>query len=170
LADHVHRQSHLFLHHILLVHLSTGRIQDAVRLASQYRNLVFFAHALEVLLHTVVEADPNTTNSHASASPTSLSAFGITNGNAEPAEQAATIEYAGEDAEDELLRAVVTFLDYFDDSLDVVVRCARKTEMSRWPRLFAIAGDPAELFEVRAPATAAIYSRTEALSFRPACA
>jgi hypothetical protein len=138
------------LHHILLVHLTAGRIQDAVRLATQYQTLVFFAHALEVLLHTVVEAEPNSTTAHATASSASLSAFGITNGAVHQRQQGTSIEYAGEDAEDELLRAVIAFLDYFDESLDVIVRCARKTEMTRWPRLFAIAGDPADLFEVSA--------------------
>jgi hypothetical protein len=104
------------------VHLKAGRIQDAVRLASQYQNLVFFAHALEILLHTVVEAEPES----------------------EPLTDQQTDERDG----DELLRTVIAFLDYFDEALDVVVRCARKTEMTRWPRLFYIAGDPAELFEV----------------------
>jgi hypothetical protein len=97
-------------------------VKEAVALAKHYQNLVFFAHALEILLHTVVESesfvgseDPST-----SASP-----------------------------ESGTLSAVIEFLDHFDASLDVVVGCARKTEMTRWKRLFSIVGNPHALFEVR---------------------
>jgi len=109
--------SHLFLHHILRFHLAAGQVQEAVSFASHYQHLVFFAHALEILLHTVVES-----------------------------------EAAGEDAttangDDSILPSVIEFLDYFDVALDVVVGCARKTEMARWRRLFDIVGDPKTLFE-----------------------
>ena len=50
-------QTHLFLHHILRVHLDGGQIKEAVSFASHYQHLVFFAHALEILLHSVVEED-----------------------------------------------------------------------------------------------------------------
>jgi hypothetical protein len=95
-----------------------GQVQEAVSFASHYQHLVFFAHALEILLHTVVES-----------------------------------EAAGEDAttangEDSILPSVIEFLDHFDVALDVVVGCARKTEMARWRRLFDIVGDPKTLFEV----------------------
>ncbi|KAA1468470.1 RIC1-domain-containing protein [Dentipellis sp. KUC8613] len=106
--------SHLFLHHILLSHLAAGQVREAVLFASHYQELVFFAHALEILLHTVVESD------------------------------------AADDAPpagDDLLPVVVDFLDHFDVCLDVVVGCARKTEMTRWRRLFDIVGNPKSLFE-----------------------
>ena len=80
--------------------------------------MVFFAHALEILLHTVVEFE-------------------------------ATGEDATTNAEDSNLPSVIEFLDHFDVALDVVVGCARKTEMTRWRRLFDIVGDPKALFEVR---------------------
>jgi len=112
--------SHLFLHHVLRYHLESGQVKEAVTLAKHYQHLVFFAHALEILLHTVVESectvdseDPST-----SASP-----------------------------ESGTLTAVIEFLDHFDASLDVVVGCARKTEMTRWKRLFSIVGNPHALFE-----------------------
>jgi hypothetical protein len=118
------------------VHLKEGRIKDAVKLASQYRTLVFFAHALEILLHTVVEADSEPSGSvSASTEP-----MGVIQEEDEDQED--------DEDEDKLLRTVIAFLDFFDNALDVVVRCARKTEMTRWPRLFAVAGDPADLFEV----------------------
>ncbi|KAF8482108.1 RIC1-domain-containing protein [Russula ochroleuca] len=108
--------SHLFLHHILRFHLAAGQVQEAVSFASHYQHLVFFAHALEILLHTVVESE-------------------------------ATGEDATTNAEDSNLPSVIEFLDHFDVALDVVVGCARKTEMTRWRRLFDIVGDPKALFE-----------------------
>ncbi|KAG8833092.1 hypothetical protein FRC17_000031 [Serendipita sp. 399] len=46
-----------------------------------------------------------------------------------------------------ILPEVIEFLDHFDASMEVVVGCARKTEMSRWNRLFKVVGDPKTLFE-----------------------
>ncbi|PIL29662.1 hypothetical protein GSI_08299 [Ganoderma sinense ZZ0214-1] len=110
--------SHLFLHHILLSHLESSQGKEAVSFASHYQHLVYFAHALEILLHTVVEEDAGTSDSEGS------------NGIAK-----------------DLLPATIEFLDHFDDALDVVVGCARKIEMTRWPRLFDIVGNPKILFE-----------------------
>ncbi|KIY65901.1 RIC1-domain-containing protein [Cylindrobasidium torrendii FP15055 ss-10] len=108
--------SHLFLHHIFLCHLQDNHIQDAVIFATHYQSLVYFAHALEILLHTIVESE-------------------------------AEHDAAEDSPEGTVLPAVVEFLDYFDQSLDVVVRCARKTEMIRWRRLFSVVGNPKALFE-----------------------
>ena len=47
-----------------------------------------------------------------------------------------------------ILPTVTDFLDHFDTSLDVVVGCARKTELTRWPLLFNVVGTPKSLFEV----------------------
>jgi RAB6A-GEF complex partner protein 1 len=106
------------LHHILRFHLEAGQVEEAISFASHYQHLVFFAHALEILLHTVVESG-------------------------------AISEDAATGAEASILPSVIEFLDHFDVALDVVVGCARKTEMTRWRRLFDIVGDPKTLFEVR---------------------
>ncbi|KAJ6574685.1 RIC1-domain-containing protein [Mycena capillaripes] len=118
--------SHLFLHHILLFHLQARQLNEAVVFASHYQNLVFFAHALEILLHTVVESDDNDNDNDG--------------GGSDP-------EDGDSVSSDMVLRTVVEFLDHFDVALDVVVGCARKTEMTRWKRLFNIVGNPKLLFE-----------------------
>ena len=82
---------------------------------------MFFAHGLEILLHTVVESEAV----------------------AEPDESGAS------NAASKTLPAVIEFLDHFEVALDVVVGCARKTEVTRWRGLFDIVGSPKSLFEVR---------------------
>ncbi|TFK30747.1 RIC1-domain-containing protein [Coprinopsis marcescibilis] len=115
--------SHLFLHHILLYHISNKQVKQAVEFATHYKQLVFFSHALEILLHTVVESDASSGHPSDRDSPNSSA------------------------SNDSSLQTVIEFLDYFDASLEVVVGCARKTEMSRWRRLFDIVGNPKTLFE-----------------------
>ena len=84
---------------------------------------MFFAHALEILLHSVVEEDASLLREAGAREDSSLK-------------------------ESSLLSSTVEFLDYFDAALDVVVGCARKIEMTRWPRLFDVVGNPKMLFEV----------------------
>ncbi|PPQ63714.1 hypothetical protein CVT24_004294 [Panaeolus cyanescens] len=110
--------SHLFLQHILLYHLENHQVKEAITFASSYKQLVFFSHALEVLLHTVVESDME------------------------------LLDGSEEDVSEKLiLPTAVEFLDHFDVSLDVVVGCARKTEVTRWQHLFDYVGNPKKLFE-----------------------
>ncbi|KAJ0162907.1 Guanine nucleotide exchange factor subunit ric1 [Colletotrichum tanaceti] len=47
--------THLFLPDILRFFLTEGRTVDAVKLSEQYQKLEYFAHALEVLLHKVLD-------------------------------------------------------------------------------------------------------------------
>lgn len=54
----------------------------------------------------------------------------------------------GTDKSTAILPTVAEFLDHFDASLDVVVGCARKTELTRWLHLFNVLGTPKSLFEV----------------------
>ncbi|KJA25776.1 hypothetical protein HYPSUDRAFT_1069160 [Hypholoma sublateritium FD-334 SS-4] len=112
--------SHLFLHHILQYHLESKQVKEAVTFASHYKNLVFFSHALEILLHTVVESE----------------VAGISSEDLET-----------NDPSTEVLPAVIEFLDHFDECLDIVVGCARKTEVTRWRHLFNVVGNPKALFE-----------------------
>jgi hypothetical protein len=114
-------QTHLFLHHILEYYLTRGNVGEAVQFATHYQHLVFFAHAQEVLLHNVLEFEYDRINTQ---SPVSSIA--------------------------PVLPAVVEFLDHFDTCLEVVVGCARKTEMARWNYLFDVVGNPRDLFEVGA--------------------
>ncbi|KAG6381430.1 RIC1-domain-containing protein [Boletus reticuloceps] len=112
--------SHLFLHHVLRHYLEFGQIREAVQLATNYQHLVYFAHGLEILLHTVVESEVEA-----------------------EADESGTSNVASK-----TLPVVIEFLDHFDVALDVVVGCARKTEVTRWKPLFDIIGNPKSLFEV----------------------
>ncbi|KAH7104731.1 RIC1-domain-containing protein [Auriculariales sp. MPI-PUGE-AT-0066] len=118
--------THLFIHHILRFHLDHSQLREAVQFATHYQNLVFFSHALEILLYTVLEAenegDPPTEQSEGSRSLSLMT-------------------------DHTPLASVVEFLDYFDVSLEVVVGCARKTEVTQWRRLFDCVGNPKALFE-----------------------
>ena len=107
-------QTHLFLHHVLKYHMGRGQLEQAVALSTNYQNLVYFAHVLEILLHTVLEPDSRAQDSE----------------------------------EDKTLSLTIEFVDYFDSALDVIASCARKTEVSRWKKLFDFAGNPRDLFEV----------------------
>ncbi|EIE89489.1 hypothetical protein RO3G_14200 [Rhizopus delemar RA 99-880] len=93
---------HLFLHHIFRHLLQIDLEQDAITFARAYEKYVYFGHALEILLHTVLE------------------------------------EEAGQDLKD----------DQFRHALDVIVSCARKTEVALWEHLFSVVGKPKDLFEV----------------------
>lgn len=47
---------------------------------------------------------------------------------------------------DALLPSTITFIRKYDDYVDIIVNCARKTELSMWRYLFSIIGSPRELF------------------------
>ncbi|XAO25876.1 hypothetical protein I312_104706 [Cryptococcus bacillisporus CA1280] len=115
--------THLFLPQFLRYHLSSSppSLANALILAQHYQSLVYFAHSLEVLLHSVLE-DEDLSKSESNNDDR-------------------------DSKQDSVLAAVVIFLDYFPESLDVIVRCARKTEIERWPMLFDLVGKPRHLFE-----------------------
>lgn len=117
--------------------------------ASHYQHLVFFAHALEILLHTVLEdeADAKLSSSRPATPPVL----------AGPSTRPRSISIPA-DAQP-ILPRVVEFLDHFDEALQVVVGCARKTEMARWEHLFEVVGKPRDLFEVRRRVRMASFSK-----------
>ncbi|RUP50766.1 hypothetical protein BC936DRAFT_137723 [Jimgerdemannia flammicorona] len=87
----------------------------AVTFGRAYEKFVYFGHALEILLHRVLEDEADR-------------ALGTSEG--------------------AILPSVVKFLDHFSHALDVIVGCARKTEVALWEYLFSIVGNPKDLFEV----------------------
>ncbi|OAD78538.1 hypothetical protein PHYBLDRAFT_163644 [Phycomyces blakesleeanus NRRL 1555(-)] len=105
-------KTHLFIHHILRHLLKRDLEEDAVVFARVYEKLVYFSHALEILLHTVLEEESG--------------------------------QSLGDDA---ILPLVIKFLDQFPHALDVIVSCARKTEVALWDHLFSAVGKPKDLFE-----------------------
>ncbi|SAM06352.1 hypothetical protein [Absidia glauca] len=108
-------KTHLFIHHLIRHLLQNQLEEDAVVFARAYERLVYFGHALEILLHTVLEEEAEKTT---------------------PVNQ------------DAILPLVIRFLDQFPHALDVIVSCARKTEVALWDHLFSSVGKPEDLFEL----------------------
>eukprot|EP01136_Pigoraptor_vietnamica_P006555 Opistho-1_new@39620 len=103
-----------YLHHILRQLLRRGMDRHAVAVARSCMSLPYFGHALELILHEVLEAEAET-----------MVGFRA----------------------DALLPRVVDFLGQFPQFLEVIVHCARKTEVALWDYLFSIVGEPATLFD-----------------------
>lgn len=101
------------LHHILGQLIKRGLDRLAMQLASNFRELPYFSHALELMLHEVLEDEAGT-----------MTAFNT----------------------DAVLPRVVNFLSRFPQFLEVVVHCARKTEVAMWEYLFSIVGNARDLF------------------------
>ncbi|TKY86701.1 hypothetical protein EX895_004341 [Sporisorium graminicola] len=171
--------THLFLHQVLRNYLEKGLIEEAVFFAASYQDLVYFAHALEILLHAVLEDEADaglgdalyarkgsgsvlqkerSANSlladvaeeerdgvdeetHATA-PTRLR-----NGKHLELPQSRRGSSGSSAAPRAILPLVVEFLDHFPEALEVVVGCARKTEVARWAYLFDVVGAPRVLFQ-----------------------
>ncbi|WVR09306.1 hypothetical protein IAU60_006371 [Kwoniella sp. DSM 27419] len=128
--------THLFLPQFLRYHLTSSppSVANALILASHFQHLVYFAHSLEILLHSVLEDEA------AKPTPTATLAVDGIDPDSDPVEGTKPTLM-------DPLSVVITFLDYFPSALDVVVGCARKTEVDRWKILFDIVGSPRELFE-----------------------
>jgi hypothetical protein len=50
--------------------------------------------------------------------------------------------------EENFLKIAADFVHQFPDSLEIIVTCARKSEMSLWAHFFSIIGDPKILYQV----------------------
>lgn len=109
-----------------------SQISEAVLFASNYEPLVYFAHALEILLHDVLEEEADALLSYEKG-------------------QAKESRPTTPEPPQAVLPFVVEFLDHFSECLQVVVGCARKTEIARWKYLFDVVGNPRDLFEVSLP-------------------
>ncbi|KAI5303641.1 hypothetical protein KEM56_007336 [Ascosphaera pollenicola] len=117
-------RTQLFLPYILqhnLAHLDTPA---ALSICHHFSNLSYFPHALEVLLHHVLDDEVDSQDvRHDIENPASCGG---------------------------LLPSVLSFLQAAVPAqryLDIVVQCTRKTELRSWRTLFAHLPPPSELFE-----------------------
>ncbi|CAD6885222.1 unnamed protein product [Tilletia laevis] len=165
--------THLFLQHVLRHHLQLGQLEEAVKFGWHYAGLTYFAHALEILLHSVLEDEADYLQQRESQAARIEGAHADSNGagdddvppsangsHAKDVSGTSTISSVTTndlridtnvfDNNDEprlqVLPNVIAFLQHFNPYLSVVVGCARKTEVARWKYLFAAAGEPRELF------------------------
>lgn len=157
--------THLFLDRLLRHYLEAGRMKEAVLCANSYKvrvrdrdaseraladpprsrqELVYFPHALEVLLHAVLEDEADalseqgvTPSASANSLPASASNESIVEhlGDSDN-EEFDTHDTAAAPRRDALLPRIIDFLDHFPSSLSILVSCARKTEVRRWSYLF----------------------------------
>ena len=119
-------RTHLFIPYLLRhqLHLDAQNLESTLALASEYNHLSYFPHALEVLLHNVLddEADGRSQERR----------------NADPSK------------DDSLLPSILSLLQKSlatTSYLSTVVQCIRKTELSFWQTLFVHLPDPVSLFE-----------------------
>jgi len=107
-------RTHLFIPPLLRHYLSHFDSPAALHLSDSYQSLPYFAHALEVLLHHVLDDE---------------------------------VELSPAEGDTSLLANVLYFLSSFTSYLDIIVGCARKTELRSWHTLFQHLPPVAELFE-----------------------
>ncbi|TGZ84861.1 hypothetical protein EX30DRAFT_11061 [Ascodesmis nigricans] len=113
---------------------------QAMELARPYEALPYFPHALEMLLHSVLEEEMD--SSHSSSHSRTTSLFNTTSATTLTSSSSSSPPLPS------LLQRTISYLRLFPDMyLDIVVRCARKTEVSCWPKLFEHVGDPRQCFE-----------------------
>lgn len=113
-------RTHLFIPYLLQHHISAERnAPAAIALARQYEYLSYFAYALEVLLHNVLDEEADSYSGGADKSKSTLPAVLS------------------------LLYGSLSESSY----LSTIVQCIRKTEFTSWPVLLAHLPPPAVLFE-----------------------
>ena len=118
-------RTQLFLPYVLRRQLCDANdTAAAFGLANQYQNLSYFPHALEILLHHVLDEEVD--------------------------RKPGAKDEEGEEASQGPLPAVLSFLQLVlpqSTYLSTVVQCIRKTELSFWRTLFAHLPPPLTLFE-----------------------
>ncbi|KAJ5226938.1 uncharacterized protein N7469_006944 [Penicillium citrinum] len=118
-------RTHLFLPYFLQYSLVNIGTPAALSLCRHFSHLSYFAHALEVLLHHVLDEEVDN-KSRANKSETPIV------------------------REEPLLPTVIAFLQASlpaREYLDIVVQCTRKTELRFWRTLFTYLPPPKDLFE-----------------------
>ncbi|KAI8323483.1 hypothetical protein GQ54DRAFT_309984 [Martensiomyces pterosporus] len=121
----------LYLHNILDHMLSDGAEQDALMYAACFEHLQFFPHAMEILLHEVLEREMDRDSATPPDGSNAPLAVAAAHGNTMPPA---------------VLPRVVGLLENFAAFYDIVVHCARKTEAAFWSRLFECVGGPERFF------------------------
>ncbi|KAL4879493.1 RIC1-domain-containing protein [Aspergillus karnatakaensis] len=118
-------RTHLLLPYFLQHSLVQGDVPAAHSLCQHFAHLSYFPHALEILLHHVLDEEVDNV-----ARDSKLS--------------------ADTPKHDPLLPTVISFLQASLPQsiyLDIVVQCTRKTELRSWRTLFAYLPPPKDLFE-----------------------
>jgi len=130
--------------------------QEALALAKASQLRPYFAHSLEWLLFTVLDADFTLRSENRKARRRAQEARRLSgpgdngdggNGQHPKSQNGAAPLSAREREEGVLLGRTATLLRQFPQFLDIVVSVARKTDGSRWPALFEAVGGPSDLFE-----------------------
>ncbi|KAF2222909.1 RIC1-domain-containing protein [Elsinoe ampelina] len=109
-------RTHLFIPPLLQHYLSRFDSPAALHLSDSYRRLPYFPHALEILLHTVLDEEVDA-------------------------------QSAADHNNESQLASLLPFLSSFPSYLDIVLGCARKTEIRSWKTLFKHLPPVVELFE-----------------------
>ena len=114
-------RAHLFIPTLLRHQLSNYDSSAALHLSDSYQKLPYFSHALEILLHDVLdeEVDAHDGNSNNNRKPNDTS----------------------------FLASVLAFLSSYPTYLDIIVQCTRKTELRSWRTLFKHLPAVTNLFE-----------------------
>lgn len=97
-------------------------------MADKFQNLSYFDHALEMLLLMIQEQELE------------LSVPIDNQCNSLPQEPIS--------CSSSILHQTIDLILRYTNNLSIFANCARKNEMSTWPRLFSILGDPKVLFKV----------------------
>jgi hypothetical protein len=120
-------RTHLFIPYILRHQIcDEADVASALALAQQFEHLSYFAHALEILLHNVLDDEADWDHDSLANKEDEVT------------------------APQSMLPTVLSFLQTAlppESYLSTIVQCVRKTELSSWQTLFAHLPTPVALFE-----------------------